>query len=182
MANFIDLNAVDKQLKGKEFKQEPCHMCLQVRVETDPSDRTQMRLTVASQDPNATYEYVSFPYLPVLWGVTTLSIHLIQGIIEFEDSYLWLWFRLKEFIKEQVIDIPVVPVPAPAPSPAAWGLTGPAAALVGLIWRHNFCAVSFALSLHFGLHYIQAMLSESIFDLIYYFQHPLESANLSQHV
>jgi AP-2 complex subunit alpha len=96
VANFIDLNAVDKQLKGKEFKQEACHMCLQVRVETDPSDRTQMRLTVASQDPNATYE-------------------------------------LKEFIKEQVIDIPVAPVPAPAPSPAAWGLTGPAAALVGLI-------------------------------------------------
>jgi hypothetical protein len=62
----IDLNAVDKQLKGKEFKQEACHMCLQVRVETDPSDRTQMRLTVASQDPNATYEYVYFPYLLVL--------------------------------------------------------------------------------------------------------------------
>jgi AP-2 complex subunit alpha len=41
------------------------YMCLQVRVETDPSDRTQMRLTVASQDPNATYEYVSFPYLLV---------------------------------------------------------------------------------------------------------------------
>lgn len=30
---------------------------LQVRVETDPSDRTQMRLTVASEDPNTTYEY-----------------------------------------------------------------------------------------------------------------------------
>jgi hypothetical protein len=40
---------------------------------------------------------------------------------------------LKEFIKEQVIDIPVAPVPAPAPSPATWGLSGPAAALVGLI-------------------------------------------------
>jgi hypothetical protein len=36
--------------------QEACHMCWQVRVETDPSDRTQMRLTVASQDPNVTYE------------------------------------------------------------------------------------------------------------------------------
>lgn len=31
---------------------------LQVRVETDPSDRTQMRLTVASEDANTTYEYV----------------------------------------------------------------------------------------------------------------------------
>lgn len=30
---------------------------LQVRVETDPSDRTQMRLTVASDEPNTTYEY-----------------------------------------------------------------------------------------------------------------------------
>jgi AP-2 complex subunit alpha len=79
------------------YSQAGATLCL-VRVETDPSDRTQMRLTVASQDPNATYE-------------------------------------LKEFIKEQVIDIPVAPVPAPAPapSPAAWGLTGPAAALVGLI-------------------------------------------------
>ncbi|KAH9571656.1 hypothetical protein CY35_02G105700 [Sphagnum magellanicum] len=79
------------------YSQAGATLCL-VRVETDPSDRTQMRLTVASQDPNATYE-------------------------------------LKEFIKEQVIDIPLAPVPAPAPapSPAAWGLTGPAAALVGLI-------------------------------------------------
>lgn len=31
----------------------------QVRVETDPSDRTQMRLTVASEEPNTTYEYSS---------------------------------------------------------------------------------------------------------------------------
>jgi hypothetical protein len=42
--------------------QEACHMCWQVRVETDPSDRTQMRLTVASQDPNVTYEYNFFAY------------------------------------------------------------------------------------------------------------------------
>jgi hypothetical protein len=41
--------------------QKACHMCWQVRVETDPSDRTQMRLTVASQDPNVTYEYNFFP-------------------------------------------------------------------------------------------------------------------------
>lgn len=30
---------------------------LQVRVETDPSDRTQMRITVASEESNTTYEY-----------------------------------------------------------------------------------------------------------------------------
>jgi len=72
-------------------------LCL-VRVETDPSDRTQMRLTVASEDANTTYE-------------------------------------LKEFIKEQLMDVPSLTQPAPIPtaSPAATGLTGPAAALAGLI-------------------------------------------------
>jgi AP-2 complex subunit alpha len=77
------------------FSQAGATLCL-VRVETDPSDRTQMRLTVASQDPNVTYE-------------------------------------VKEFIKEQVIDIPFARTPAPIPSPAVMGLTGPAAALAGLI-------------------------------------------------
>ncbi|CAM6024960.1 unnamed protein product [Sphagnum balticum] len=77
------------------FSQAGATLCL-VRVETDPSDRTQMRLTVASQDPNVTYE-------------------------------------VKEFIKEQVIDIPFARTPAPTPSPAVMGLTGPAAALAGLI-------------------------------------------------
>jgi len=72
-------------------------LCL-VRVETDPSDRTQMRITVASEEPNTTYE-------------------------------------LKELIKEQVMDIPFASRPAqvPAAPPAAMGLTGPAAALAGLI-------------------------------------------------
>lgn len=68
-------------------------ICL-IRVETDPSDRTQIRLTVASLD-----------------SVTS--------------------FELKEFIKEQLVDISVSP--QPLPGPASSGLTGPAAALVGLL-------------------------------------------------
>ncbi|GLT51295.1 hypothetical protein SLA2020_247150 [Shorea laevis] len=63
-------------------------LCL-VRIETDPADRTQLRVTIASGDPTLTFE-------------------------------------LKEFIKEQLIDIPVAPHgpgPAapltPAPTPAA---------------------------------------------------------------
>eukprot|EP00249_Psilotum_nudum_P016111 c25662_g1_i1 orf=510-3545(-) len=67
--------------------------CL-VRVETDPSDRTQLRLTVASPDPSTTLE-------------------------------------LKEYIKEQLLDIPSMPQPPPLP--ASSGLVGPAAALAGLI-------------------------------------------------
>lgn len=45
-------------------------------------------------------------------------------------------FRFKEFIKEQLIEIPYAaapPPPPPAPSPASMGLTGPAAVLAGLI-------------------------------------------------
>lgn len=70
-------------------------LCL-VRVETDPSDRTQMRLTVASEEPNTTYE-------------------------------------LKELIKEHVMDIPFAPRWTQVATPSAMGLTGPAAALAGLI-------------------------------------------------
>jgi AP-2 complex subunit alpha len=74
-------------------------LCL-IRVETDPADRTQVRITVASPDPNTTYE-------------------------------------IKEYIKEQLIDIPSpsapAPAPAPAPLPPSHGLTGPAAVLAGLI-------------------------------------------------
>ncbi|KAG0627347.1 hypothetical protein M758_2G193500 [Ceratodon purpureus] len=70
-------------------------LCL-VRVETDPSDRTQMRLTVASEEPNLTYE-------------------------------------LKELIKEHVMDIPFASQRTQVATPPAMGLTGPAAALAGLI-------------------------------------------------
>lgn len=31
---------------------------IQVRIETDPADRTQLRVTVASGDPTLTFEYV----------------------------------------------------------------------------------------------------------------------------
>jgi hypothetical protein len=30
----------------------------QIRIETDPADRTQLRMTVASGDPTLTFEYV----------------------------------------------------------------------------------------------------------------------------
>ena len=32
---------------------------VQVRIETDPADRTQLRMTVASGDPTLTFEYVT---------------------------------------------------------------------------------------------------------------------------
>ncbi|BBN03404.1 AP-2 complex subunit alpha [Marchantia polymorpha subsp. ruderalis] len=73
-------------------------LCL-IRVETDPADRTQVRITVATPDPTTSFEF-------------------------------------KEFIKEQLIEIPYAaapPPPPPAPSPASMGLTGPAAVLAGLI-------------------------------------------------
>lgn len=53
-------------------------LCLS-RIETDPADRTQLRMTVASGDPTLTFE-------------------------------------LKEFIKEQLVSIPIAPRP-PAPVP-----------------------------------------------------------------
>ncbi|GAY63424.1 hypothetical protein CUMW_225470 [Citrus unshiu] len=53
-------------------------LCL-TRIETDPADRTQLRMTVASGDPTLTFE-------------------------------------LKEFIKEQLVSIPIAPRP-PAPVP-----------------------------------------------------------------
>ncbi|KAE8660368.1 AP-2 complex subunit alpha-2 [Hibiscus syriacus] len=72
-----------------------------VRIETDPADRTQLRMTLASGDPTLTFE-------------------------------------LKEFIKEQLVSIPMVPQPAPPATPAA-PLTpqilpnDPAAQLAGLL-------------------------------------------------
>lgn len=78
-------------------------LCL-IRIETDPADRTQLRMTIASGDPTLTFE-------------------------------------LKDFIKEQLITIPMatrVPAPAPAgppvvqpPSPAA--ANDPGAMLAGLL-------------------------------------------------
>ncbi|XP_004294044.1 PREDICTED: AP-2 complex subunit alpha-1-like [Fragaria vesca subsp. vesca] len=68
-------------------------VCL-ARIETDPADRTQLRMTVASGDPTLTFE-------------------------------------LKEFIKEQIVNIPVAPrAPGPvAPAPPVAQPTSPAAAL-----------------------------------------------------
>lgn len=80
-------------------------LCL-VRIETDPADRTQLRMTVASGDPTVTFE-------------------------------------LKEFIKEQLISIPVPhptippsaapPPPVVQPTVATPALTDPGAMLAGLL-------------------------------------------------
>ncbi|KAI3461338.1 hypothetical protein Pfo_018001 [Paulownia fortunei] len=65
-------------------------LCL-IRIETDPADRTQLRMTVASGDPTLTFE-------------------------------------LKEFVKEQLVCIPVPPQP-PAPMPPQARPTSPPMAM-----------------------------------------------------
>ncbi|KAK6163471.1 hypothetical protein DH2020_000335 [Rehmannia glutinosa] len=77
-------------------------LCL-IRIETDPADRTQLRMTIASGDPALTFE-------------------------------------LKEFIKEQLVSIPVPSrPPAPMPpqarptSPPLAALSDPGAILAGLL-------------------------------------------------
>ncbi|KAG6761800.1 hypothetical protein POTOM_035036 [Populus tomentosa] len=89
-------------------------LCL-IRIETDPADRTQLRMTVASGDPTLTFEYVSD----------------VQAVCH----------KLKEFIKEQLVSIPTAP-PPPAPAPPAApvaqptnpaALTDPGALLAGLL-------------------------------------------------
>ncbi|KAK6163479.1 hypothetical protein DH2020_000343 [Rehmannia glutinosa] len=77
-------------------------LCL-IRIETDPADRTQLRMTIASGDPALTFE-------------------------------------LKEFIKEQLVSIPVPSrPPAPMPpqarptSPPSAALSDPGAILAGLL-------------------------------------------------
>ncbi|KAK6144275.1 hypothetical protein DH2020_021095 [Rehmannia glutinosa] len=76
-------------------------LCL-IRIETDPADRTQLRMTVASGDPTLTFE-------------------------------------LKEFIKEQIVYIPVPPQsPAPMPPQARptsppTAISDPGALLAGLL-------------------------------------------------
>lgn len=49
----------------------------QIRIETDPADRTQLRMTVASGDPTLTFEYVSVLnplsfYLHNIWDCSDL--------------------------------------------------------------------------------------------------------------
>ncbi|KAG8387556.1 hypothetical protein BUALT_Bualt02G0033600 [Buddleja alternifolia] len=73
-------------------------LCL-VRIETDPADRTQLRMTVASGDPTLTFE-------------------------------------LKEFIKEQIVSIPIPsrgPTPVPQPQPTSPPISDPGAILAGLL-------------------------------------------------
>ncbi|KAL6506445.1 hypothetical protein OROGR_024626 [Orobanche gracilis] len=78
----------------------------QIRIETDPADRTQLRVTIASGDPTLTYE-------------------------------------LKEFIKEQLVSLPIssraptppimhMPLQARPTSPPS-AITDPGAILAGLL-------------------------------------------------
>lgn len=94
VASGLDPN-VNNIVAGSMFFTETAGqtICL-IRVETDPSDRTQLRLTVASADGNTSFE-------------------------------------LKEFIKEQLLDGSVLSHQHSGPT--STGLTGPAAALVGLL-------------------------------------------------
>ncbi|XP_026425017.1 AP-2 complex subunit alpha-1-like [Papaver somniferum] len=90
------------------YSENPRAMLCLVRVETDPSDRTQLRMTVASGDPALTFE-------------------------------------LKEFIKEQLVSIPLSsPVPPPSlgvapaqpqlqPTIPVASSTDPGALLAGLL-------------------------------------------------
>lgn len=54
----------------------------QTRIETDPADRTQLRMTVASGDPALTYEYVfKFPgHVPLTQVLYPRWIFLITNV------------------------------------------------------------------------------------------------------
>eukprot|EP00250_Pteridium_aquilinum_P009920 c19029_g1_i1 orf=654-3710(-) len=94
VASGLDPNP-NNIVAGTVFMAEARKVLCLVRVETDPSDRTQLRLTVASSDAVVTFE-------------------------------------LKEFIKEQLLDDSLPTQQLLAPSVPS-GLTGPAAALAGLL-------------------------------------------------
>lgn len=104
-------------------------MMVQMRIETDPADRTQLRMTVSSGDPTLTFEYVlSSLKLLLLCTLETCSLAECSEI---------LINRLKEFIKEQLVSIPTAtrpPAPEVAqPTSAATSLTDPGAMLAGLL-------------------------------------------------
>ncbi|GLJ54559.1 hypothetical protein SUGI_1171840 [Cryptomeria japonica] len=78
-------------------------LCL-IRVETDPSDRTQLRMTVASNDPNTTFEFKEFIKEQLVYIPTAPSV------------------------------ASSAPTPPPLPPVrSSSGITDPAAALAGLI-------------------------------------------------
>lgn len=107
---------------------------MQMRIETDPADRTQLRMTVASGDPTLTFEYVLF-----LVRCISLPILQYKFVSKFQDLFCQMMYRLKEFIKEQLVSIPlaaqapapVAPQPHPTSSPPA--STDPGALLAGLL-------------------------------------------------
>lgn len=61
---------------------------IQVRIETDPADRTQLRMTVASGDPTVTFEYVLQPAVAHLalnlCNITVFLIfyHQVEGVYQ----------------------------------------------------------------------------------------------------
>lgn len=80
---------------------------LQVRVETDPSDRTQMRLTVASEDANTTYEYVhsTFIILHFLNSKLVKYIHSAVLFMNFMNSVIVVEVCTKWDYKHQTVNI-----------------------------------------------------------------------------
>ncbi|XP_041994356.1 AP-2 complex subunit alpha-1-like [Salvia splendens] len=85
----LDPNANNLVVSTTFYSESTRAMLCLIRIETDPADRTQLRMTVASGDPALTFE-------------------------------------LKEFIKEQLISIPVPSrSPAPAMPPQAQPITPP---------------------------------------------------------
>lgn len=106
---------------------------IQIRIETDPADRTQLRMTTASGDPTLTFEYVFNLYkLCRIW----LCIWVSSLIFEIPLTI----YRLKEYVKEQLVYIPVPPqAPAPIPPQARptsppTPISDPGALLAGLLW------------------------------------------------
>lgn len=89
-------------------------------------------MTIASGDPTLTFEYAH------ILNFTDLIKHF--EIASKIDLIFSLYYRLKEFIKEQLIIIPVpsrVPTPMPPqpqpPSPPTTAISDPGAILAGLL-------------------------------------------------
>ncbi|KAI3450660.1 hypothetical protein Pfo_007325 [Paulownia fortunei] len=87
----LDPNANNLVVSTTFYSESTRAMLCLIRIETDPADRTQLRMTIASGDPTLTFE-------------------------------------LKEFIKEQLVSIPV-PSRAPAPMPPQARPTSPPTAI-----------------------------------------------------
>lgn len=98
-----------------------------MRIETDPADRSQLRMTIASGDPALTFEYV--------FNVQVYVFELCIKLYMVNDLETIL--RLKEFIKEQLVNIPIPSAPMPPQaqpiSPPVTATSDPGDLLAGLL-------------------------------------------------